>query len=658
MKNSQKTLALWAMFIVVALIFVQMQRAQQQTMIRDFNYSKFVSALKAGDVKAVTFRENEIKGEMKDDSASKFGGAKHFVIVGNTESEGYKLVVENGLVPNYEKNDDSFLTSLFLNWLPLILIILMFMFLLRQIQVGGGKAMSFGKSRAKLLTENKKRVTFKDVAGVEEAKQELVEIVDFLKDPKKFTRLGGRIPKGVLLVGSPGTGKTLLARAVAGEANVPFFTISGSDFVEMFVGVGASRVRDLFEQGKKSAPCLIFIDEIDAVGRHRGAGMGGGHDEREQTLNQLLVEMDGFESNEGVILIAATNRPDVLDPALLRPGRFDRRVVVNRPDLTGREQILKVHSRKTPLASNVDLMRVARGTPGFSGADLENLVNEAALIAARLAKSKLEMEDFEAAKDKILMGSERRSMIVSEEDKKVTAYHEAGHTLVGKLLKGLDPIHKVSIIPRGMALGVTQTLPKEDTLNITKSKAKNMIAFLFGGRVAEALVFKDITTGAGNDIERATALARSMVCEWGMSEKIGPLSLDKKEGPVFLGMQSTGHRDFSDSMAQEVDAEIRRFITEGYDSAMKILTENRDALESLSLALLEYETIDAEEVDLLIQGKTLDDLRKRRDEVQAKMEEEQRVAAEEDAKREKKLKQKKAGTDGSDPVGNTGPVTA
>jgi len=657
MKNSQKTLALWLLLGVVALILAQMHNAQQQTMIRDFNYSKYVKALQAGDVKAVTFREKEIKGEMKEEMAPKYGGARHFLIIGNTGSEGYKLVVDSGLVPNYESTEDSVFTTVLLNWVPLLLIIFMFLFLMRQIQVGGGKAMSFGKSRARLLTENKKRVTFKDVAGVDEAKQELVEIVDFLRDPKKFTRLGGRIPKGVLLVGPPGTGKTLLARAVAGEANVPFFTISGSDFVEMFVGVGASRVRDLFEQGKKNAPCLIFIDEIDAVGRHRGAGMGGGHDEREQTLNQLLVEMDGFESNDGVILIAATNRPDVLDPALLRPGRFDRRVVVNRPDLGGREHILKVHMRKTPLASNVDVNRVARGTPGFSGADLENLVNEAALIAARDNKSKLEMSDFEAAKDKILMGSERKSMIVSEEDKRVTAYHEAGHTLVGKLLPGLDPIHKVSIIPRGMALGVTQTLPKEDTLNITRTKAQNMIAFLFGGRAAEELVFKDITTGAGNDIERATAIARSMVCEWGMSEKIGPMALEKKEGPVFLGMQSTATREFSDSKAEQIDSEVHRFVMDGYATAKRILTERRQALDEISQALLEYETIDGEEVDLIIAGKTLEELRARREEAKQKLGEEQRLAAEEEAQKEKK-KAKKPGPDGKDPVGSTGPVTA
>ncbi len=659
MRNQQKTMALWAVFLVFGLIFFQMYQSQRQSQIRDFNYSKFVTAIKAGEVKSVTFQDSQIKGEIKQEYVQKYGGGKFFQIEGNTGSEGYNLVVENGLIPNYESNDSSLMASIFLNWLPLILIIVMFMFLFRQIQAGGGKAMSFGKSRARLLTENKNKVTFKDVAGVEEAKQELVEIVEFLKDPKKFTRLGGRIPKGVLLVGSPGTGKTLLARAVAGEADVPFFTISGSDFVEMFVGVGASRVRDLFEQGKKNAPCLIFIDEIDAVGRHRGAGMGGGHDEREQTLNQMLVEMDGFESNEGVILIAATNRPDVLDPALLRPGRFDRRVVVNKPDLGGREQILKVHIRKTPLASDVDINKVARGTPGFSGADLENLVNEAALIAARTNKHRIEMVDFEAAKDKILMGSERRSMIVSEHDKKVTAWHEAGHTLVGKILPGMDPIHKVSIIPRGMALGVTQTLPKEDTNSLTKSKAENMIAFLFGGRAAEELIFKDYTTGAGNDIERATSIARSMVCEWGMSDLIGPLALEKSSGPVFLGMQDGGsQKDYSDAKAEEVDAEIRRIVSEGRQKAIDILKEHEKALENLSLALLEYETIDGEEVDLLIKGSTIDDIRKRREDIESKSAKEQKAAREEDEKKAKAEKKKSDDDGGKDPIGNTGPVTA
>lgn len=656
MRNTQKTMALWAIFLVLGILFFQMYQAQKIVSIRDFDYPKLVEALKNKEVKSLTFRDREIIGEIKDEFKTKYQGAAKFQIFGNTDTEGgYRLAVENGVVPKYEYNENSFFASIFVNWLPVILLIFMLAFLFRQLQAGGGKAMSFGKSRARLLTENKNRVTFKDVAGVEEAKQDLVEIVQFLKDPKKFTRLGGRIPKGVLLVGPPGTGKTLLARAVAGEANVPFFTISGSDFVEMFVGVGASRVRDLFEQGKKNAPCLIFIDEIDAVGRHRGAGMGGGHDEREQTLNQLLVEMDGFESNEGVILIAATNRPDVLDPALLRPGRFDRRVVVNRPDLNGREQILKVHTRKTPLASNVDISRIARGTPGFSGADLENLVNEAALQAARVDKNKIEMDDFERAKDKILMGSERKSMIVGEEDRRITAYHEAGHTLVGKVLPGMDPIHKVSIIPRGMALGVTQTLPKEDMLNLTKSKAENMVAFLFGGRAAEEIVFKDYTTGAGNDIERATAIARSMVCEWGMSEKIGPLALEKREGPVFLGMSMSNHRDYSESKAEEVDSEVRRIVSSGHDKALQILNENITALHSIAKALLEHETIDADEVDMMMKGVNLEEIAKRREISQTKMQEEQRQAAKDDE--EEKLKNK-AASGSRDPMGNPGPVTA
>ena len=657
MRNSQKTLALWVAFVVLGVLFFQMYQAQRNVLIRDFDYPKFVEALKNKEVKGVTFRptENVILGEMKPQFKEKYQGADKFQINGNTSDQGFKIVEEQGIIPKYEHNDNSMLASLFLNWLPLILVIVMLMFFFRQIQAGGGKAMSFGKSRAKLLTENKNRVTFKDVAGVEEAKQELVEIVHFLKDPKKFTRLGGRIPKGVLLVGPPGTGKTLLARAVAGEAGVPFFTISGSDFVEMFVGVGASRVRDLFEQGKKNAPCLIFVDEIDAVGRHRGSGMGGGHDEREQTLNQLLVEMDGFESNEGVILIAATNRPDVLDPALLRPGRFDRRVVVNRPDLNGREQILKVHTRKTPLASNVDVSRIARGTPGFSGADIENLVNEAALQAAREDKNKIEMADFEKAKDKILMGSERKSMIVSDEDKKLTAYHEAGHTLVGKVLPGMDPIHKVSIIPRGMALGVTQTLPKEDMLNLTKSKAGNMVAFLFGGRAAEEIIFKDYTTGAGNDIERATAIARSMVCEWGMSEKIGPLALEKREGPVFLGMSMSNQREYSESKAEEIDSEIKRIISEGHDKAIEILTTNSDALHGIAKALLEFETIDAEEVDMIMRGAKVEEIAKLRAENKAKLDEEQKKAAKSE---EEEKKKQAAGSGSRDPMGNPGPVTA
>lgn len=587
---------------------------KHQKVIPDFNYSKFTEAVKAGEVSTVTFHPeiSRISGEVKPEAEKKFNGI-FFAIDGNTGDEGYKFLVSNGITPNYEHSENSgSIQSFFVTYLPFLLILGMFFFVMRQIQVGGGKAMSFGKSRAKLLTEHKNRVTFKDVAGVDEAKEELQEIVNFLKDPKKYTKLGGRIPKGVLLVGSPGTGKTLLARAIAGEAGVPFFTISGSDFVEMFVGVGASRVRDLFEQGKKNAPCLIFIDEIDAVGRHRGAGMGGGHDEREQTLNQLLVEMDGFESSDGVILIAATNRPDVLDPALLRPGRFDRRVIVSKPDLKGRDQILGVHTRKTPLGPDVDLSKIARGTPGFSGADLENLVNEAALIAARTDKKYLEMEDFEKAKDKVMMGSERKSMVISDEDKRVTAYHEAGHTLVGKKLSGLDPIHKVSIIPRGMALGVTQTLPEKESVSLSKAKAENMIAFLFGGRAAEEIIFKDITTGAGNDIERATEIARRMVCEWGMSA-LGPLAFEKREGPVFLGMQY-GHttKDYSDSKAQEIDAEVSRIVREGYSKAMKILVEGKEALESIAQALLEYETIDSTEVDMMVNGADIKEIEKLR----------------------------------------------
>ena len=473
---------------------------------------------------------------------------------------------------------------------------------MRQLQAGGGKAMSFGKSKAKLMTEHHNKVTFADVAGIDESKDELEEIISFLKDPKKFTRLGGRIPKGVLLMGPPGTGKTLLARAVAGEAGAPFFSISGSDFVEMFVGVGASRVRDLFEQGKKNAPCIIFIDEIDAVGRHRGAGLGGGHDEREQTLNQLLVEMDGFESNEGVILIAATNRPDVLDPALLRPGRFDRRIIVPRPDLGGRLGILKVHTRKVPLDGTVDLTKVARGTPGFSGADLENLVNEAALYAARLNKEKVEGRDFEYAKDKVLMGTERRSMIISDKEKRTTAVHEAGHALVAKALPNADPLHKVTIIPRGRALGLTQQLPEEDRLNIDQEFAHNQVAILMGGRVAEEITFGQKTTGAGNDIEQATNMARSMVCEWGMSERMGPLAFGKKEGEVFLGRDMASTQTYSEQTAREIDSEVRRIVTEQYERAKKILLERREALDKIAEALLEHETLDLADVDVLLAG--------------------------------------------------------
>jgi cell division protease FtsH len=514
---------------------------------------------------------------------------------------------------------ESFLQAFILSWLPMIFLIAIFFIFMRQMQGSSGRAMSFGKSRAKLLNESNKKVTFADVAGVEEAKDELREVVDFLKNPQKFTRLGGRIPKGVLLMGSPGTGKTLLARSVAGEADVPFFSISGSDFVEMFVGVGASRVRDLFEQAKKHSPCIIFVDEIDAVGRQRGAGLGGGHDEREQTLNQLLVEMDGFEHNEGVILIAATNRPDVLDPALLRPGRFDRRVTVNRPDVQGREKILRVHTRKVPLDESCKLDVIAKGTPGFSGADLENLVNEAALEAARCDQNLVFMRDFEYAKDKVLMGAERRSMIISDREKRTTAYHEAGHALVAILLPGTDPVHKVTIIPRGRALGVTQQLPSEDRLSMTKDFAEKRIAILMGGRIAEEIIFNQITTGAGQDIVMATDTARSMVCEWGMSNKLGPLAYGKKDEQVFLGRGSASQaKTYSENTAQEIDSEIHRIVTEGYDCARQLLEDNLDKLEAISQGLLEFETLGALEVKMLAEGKTLDDLRVFKEDNQAR----------------------------------------
>jgi cell division protease FtsH len=510
-------------------------------------------------------------------------------------------------VPNVQEEGSSSLWWPALYYLlPFLLIFGFWIFMLRQMQSGGNKALSFGKSRAKLLSNQQKRVTFKDVAGVEEAKEELQEIIEFLKEPQKFQKLGGRIPKGVLMMGPPGTGKTLLARAIAGEANVPFFSISGSDFVEMFVGVGASRVRDLFEQGKKNAPCIIFIDEIDAVGRHRGAGLGGGHDEREQTLNQLLVEMDGFESNDGVILIASTNRPDVLDPALLRPGRFDRRVVVSRPDVRGREGILKVHTRKIPLGEDVDITIIARGTPGFTGADLANLVNEAALNAARYNKKVVAMYDFELAKDKVLMGAERKSMVISNEEKRVTAYHEAGHTLVGMKVPNADPVHKVTIIPRGMALGVTQQLPEGDRHSYTKEYLLGQISILMGGRIAEETFLGNITTGASNDIEKATELARAMVCEYGMSE-LGPLTFGKKEEQIFLGREIAQHRDFSEETAIRIDSEVRKIVTEQYERATRIINENRDTMVRLAEVLLEYESLDGVQIRRIVAGLPIDD---------------------------------------------------
>jgi cell division protease FtsH len=510
----------------------------------------------------------------------------------------------HGVDVSFKSQQGNIYWNALLSFAPILVLVALFMFMMRQMQSGGNKAMSFGKNRARLLSMQQKKITFKDVAGVNEAKEELREIIEFLREAQKFQRLGGRIPKGVLMVGPPGTGKTLLARAVAGEANVPFFSISGSDFVEMFVGVGASRVRDLFEQGKKNAPCIIFIDEIDAVGRHRGAGLGGGHDEREQTLNQLLVEMDGFESNDGVILIAATNRPDVLDPALLRPGRFDRRVIVDRPDIRGREEILKVHSKKVPLAEDVNLPILARGTPGFTGADLANMVNEAALTAARFNRKAVHMFDFEVAKDKVLMGAERKSMLLSEDDKRDTAYHEAGHVLVAAKRDHSDPLHKVTIIPRGMALGVTMHLPEEDKHTVTKDYLNTQLAILMGGRCAEEIFMARMTTGAGNDIVRATELARKMVCEYGMSE-LGPLTYGKKEQEVFLGRDIGQARDYSDDTAQQIDKAVRRLVDEGYNSAYKILDEHHEVMHAMAAALLERETLDAAEIELLIQGKTL-----------------------------------------------------
>lgn len=557
------------------------------------NYSDFITAVDGGKVKSVVISGNDVLGKYTD--------GKEFRTYRPSDASISETLLEKKVDVSAKPEEEKFSWfSIFISWFPLILLVGVWIFFMRQMQAGGGKAMSFGKSRAKLLTESQGKITFEDVAGIEEAKEELEEIIQFLKDPKKFTKLGGRIPKGVLLMGPPGTGKTLLARAIAGEAGVPFFSISGSDFVEMFVGVGASRVRDLFVQGKKSAPCIIFIDEIDAVGRHRGAGLGGGHDEREQTLNQLLVEMDGFESNEGVILIAATNRPDVLDPALLRPGRFDRQVIVPRPDVKGREMILKVHAKKVPLAADVNLELMARGTPGFSGADLANAVNEAALLAARRNKEQVEMIDFDDAKDKVLMGVERRSMVISEEEKKSTAYHEAGHTLVAKLLPGTDPIHKVSIIPRGRALGVTMQLPIEDKHSYTKESLLDRIAVLMGGRAAEELIFKTMTTGAGNDIERATDMARKMVCEWGMSDKLGPVSFGKKDEQIFLGREMAMHKNFSEATAVEIDTEIRKIVDENYARVKQLLTENLDLLHIISHALVEKENLSGAEVDALI----------------------------------------------------------
>ena len=568
---------------------------QSRIQDRDISYTEFMAQVEKGNVVGVVIRGQEISGTQAD------GG--RFKTFAPQDADLIKVLRDRGVTIKARPPAESpWYMNLLVSWFPMILLIGVWIFFMRQMQAGGGKALSFGKSRARLLSEQSAKVTFEDVAGIDEAKEELSEIIDFLRDPKKFTRLGGRIPKGVLLMGAPGTGKTLLARAIAGEAGVPFFSISGSDFVEMFVGVGASRVRDLFVQGKKNAPCIIFIDEIDAVGRHRGAGLGGGHDEREQTLNQLLVEMDGFESNEGVILISATNRPDILDPALMRPGRFDRQVVVPVPDVRGREGILKVHSRKTPLADDVNLSVLARGTPGFSGADLENMVNEAALLAARYDKDYLEMADFEDAKDKVLMGTARKSMIISEREKRNTAYHEAGHTLVARKLPGTDPIHKVTIIPRGRALGLTQQLPMDEKHTYPRQYLMDSLAVLMGGRAAEELVLKEMTSGAGNDIERATETARKMVCQWGMSDKLGPLAFGQKEEQIFLGREFAQHKDYSEETAVLIDQEIRKVVTSAYDKARTILLENMDTLHALAEALLEKETLVEKEIDAIIAG--------------------------------------------------------
>jgi cell division protease FtsH len=602
MKKQQKTLALWIVVILI-MAFVMKVLEQKSPAAKRINYSEFITSVEQGNIKEVTFQgDNTIMGRYVDEHEN----GRYFELTGNTGDATFNILKEKGIIPNYKKEEkQSFLSTLFINWFPMILLFVIFFFFLRQLQSGGGKAMSFGKSKAKMLNESDKKVLFTDVSGVEEAKEELVEIVDFLKDPKKYTKLGGKIPKGVLLVGPPGTGKTLLARAVAGEAGVPFFSISGSDFVEMFVGVGASRVRDLFEQGKKNAPCIIFIDEIDAVGRHRGAGLGGGHDEREQTLNQMLVEMDGFESNEGVIIMAATNRVDVLDPALLRPGRFDRRVTVGRPDVRGRLGILKVHCKKSPLAKDVDLEVIAKGTPGFTGADLANLVNEAALLAARENKSELHNIDFENAKDKVLMGVARKSMVISDHEKRNTAFHEAGHTIVGLKLPGNDPVHKVSIIPRGGALGVTVTLPDEDKLSITKERANNQIAMLMGGRIAEELIFGDFTSGASNDIERATQLARHMVCNWGMSDALGTINFGQNQGQPFGYGPGADNTNYSEDTARKIDDEVAKIVKRNYDLAKQILIDSKDLLDDLAEALILWETLDSEQIHQIMDGKDI-----------------------------------------------------
>ncbi|MEE8200373.1 MAG: ATP-dependent zinc metalloprotease FtsH [Candidatus Acidoferrales bacterium] len=597
MNTTLRNILFWVVLLVAIVFLWKMVNTSISPREQEPTFTEFLDKVEAGQVASVVVRGNQVSGEFKD-------GAKFKTHIPAEYPDFYKTLREQNVQIKVEDASGPSWLTWGVNLLPLLLLVGFWIFIMRQMQAGGNKALSFGKSRARLIGSQQKKVSFKDVAGVEEAKEELQEIIEFLRDPQRFQRLGGHIPKGVLLVGPPGTGKTLLARAIAGEANVPFFSISGSDFVEMFVGVGASRVRDLFEQGKKNAPCIIFIDELDAVGRQRGAGLGGGHDEREQTLNAMLVEMDGFDSNEGVILIAATNRPDVLDPALLRPGRFDRRVVVPRPDVKGREEILKVHVRKIPLADDVHLGVLARGTPGFSGADLANLVNEAALLGARMDQQSVTMENFEHAKDKVLMGVERRSLIISDEEKRNTAYHEGGHALVATVLPGTDPLHKVTIIPRGMALGVTMQLPVDDKHTYTKDYLETQLAVMMAGRVAEEIALGKVTTGAGNDFEQATELARKMVCEWGMST-MGPLTFGKKEETIFLGREIAQHRDYSEQTAVTIDLEVKNIVTTAYQRARQTIQQNRDALERIAQALLEREVLDGADINLLIEGKPL-----------------------------------------------------